>query len=326
MTKRIPYRFTCYNCGEDSGWRYLLFEARESIKQRSRIFAYNVTESQQEKTQDKANALLGRMITAQKGEVEKGIYRTVSEMLLPAFDDKCPFCNKRQAWNKDKNQRRLEPEINWDYIDAEQPEADNNDFTSQHSPIKYTIKNENYDFYETLAAHPHINLQNVLSVTSNDEYDIVIEKEYVEGERLSERLKYNITIETLNDYLLQICDITEHLQGLSLPLMFESLEMDDIIVCENNLLKITNLELIQPEIGSDASLNLAAKMIRQVPRKAARYFDRFLANCGDQLPTIDELRAEILDIPKRQKRLVLQIVFGLLVISLIFRRIIVRFF
>ena len=338
--KRIPYHFTCYFCGKVSDSRYLVFESQaDKSLPNKRVFSYNVTEKDEEKLGQKADKVLRQMVHYIKNEVDQGIYRTSSDMWIPSFNDECPYCNKHQKWNSLKNKNKSKPEIDWDYDDNQNETNDNSyvnlvDSSENSQNIisidnnrltnnikELIIKNGDYNVYKTLSCHTHINLQNVVSVTLNDDSNLVISQENAEGIMLSERMKHKLTSGVLCDFLLQICDIIDHLQSLSQPLGFITLSMNDIILCENNLLKISNLDTIQFNKTCEDAINLALQMIHCAPKMTNWSYNRLLRRNSNQLITSKELRNEIIEIPNRHKRIMIFFVALVITIALIIRRV-----
>jgi len=261
------------------------------------------------------------MINYQKKDIERGIFRTTPEMGLPAFNDICPHCERRQKWNAKKNKDSPKPVIDWEF---EEDNIQNEEESEQM--IKSDTGEGSNSVYETLINNPHINLRNIISFTQNDETNPIIVQERVDGETLAVHMQSDLTNDTFIDFLLQISDVMIHLQNLSRPIGFKNLYMDDIIVCEGNQVKISNLQVLEFSTNIKDGVNLIIQMIQQAPKKIARRYRDFLQICENQPISPNELRQEIIALPLQQKRIKMYIFTAIIIISVIFRRFIGRLF
>jgi hypothetical protein len=342
-TKCILYRFICVHCGRYSGWREMRFEARSDIsKKRLQVLnAVNITEKSINVLHGKAESILQQMVAYAKDEVSRGVYRTSSEMGLPAFNDICPHCQKRQNWNQnaDANSDVIvvspNPEINWEGdIDAIQEKDErqedripdslsslnqyeeirrlSSDSTHERvliretetSPlyVKHIIKNGRKDLYRRLRRLSHINLLKVLQVIQGEALDLIVIEEYTEGETLAEKVHKGIEKNVFEDFLLQICDVIELLGQLNPCIGFENISLEDFIVCNDNLLKFINLDSLILNEG-EKSAEFIKSLINESPERISSAYKNILKLCEEDTVSVGAIRAAIIKAAAKNKRI-----------------------
>jgi len=322
LTRRIPYRFICDECGKDSGWLDLTFSSRKDKSQPiKRKVTFNITSKEQEKLQFDVDSLLNAMINKQRMEVESGVYRLRPELGLPAFNDTCIYCLARQGWGRNGDNNTNKPDIIWDY---EELDVSKDDCTHNEEQIKLTatheIDRENINIYSVLSDNHHMNLENVLSVSSDKSSNAIVVQEKSSSEPLSKEMK-SMSVGVLDDILMQLCDVAAHLKSLEPSLGFIGLEVDDIVVSSQSQMKISNLKSIQLYKNDEDVANTVACLIRQFPKKFIKRYSQIISLHEEGLMTMPILYDCLIDINSHKKsKVIFLLIIAFFIVSIFFVR------
>ena len=142
---------------------------------------------------------------------------------------------------------------------------------------------------------------------------------------LKEKLTSGVTADQFLDYLLQLCDAVEFLSQQKPPVSHNAINANNIIICEDDLLKLTNFE--QATSGSLTNdMRSIGELICSIDAKYARKYRNIgKAGIANEFESIDELRNEIMKCAAVRNRRVYKYLLLLLAALLLFARVFRRF-
>jgi serine/threonine protein kinase len=190
------------------------------------------------------------------------------------------------------------PEIEWNYVQEVDVNADE-EIDANISPVEeipivekqISVKTSisNLSIYKQLLSKNNINILSVKEV--NDE-NIVFED--FNGITLAERLKSKLSIHDFEDYLQQICDALEFLHSQKKPISYNNLTADNIVIGEDNLLKLFNFNKADNITPISLDIEAVAKLILTVDEKYIKRYTSITKPCfNGAFKTFDEINTAI---------------------------------
>jgi hypothetical protein len=193
------------------------------------------------------------------------------------------------------------PEIEWNYIPEVNgdPDEDKNPaavpteiaeeipMVEQQILVKPFISN--LSIYKQLLSKDNMNILSVKEVNDNN---IVFED--FNGITLAERLKSKLSIHDFEDYFQQICDALEFLHSQKTPISYNNLTADNIVIGEDNLLKLFNFNKADNTTPIASDIESVARLMLTVNEKYINRYTSITKPCfNGTFKTFDEINTAI---------------------------------
>jgi hypothetical protein len=161
--------------------------------------------------------------------------------------------------------------------------------TTNLEPAIITVKTNKTDIYKQLKGKEHINILTIHQVTDGN-----ITFEDFNGITLQERLKSPLSAHDFEDYFTQICDALEFLHSQKKPISYNNLTADNIVIGDDNLLKLFNFNKADNGTPISQDIEAVAKLMLSVNEKYVKRYTSITKPCfNGKFTSFDEINMAI---------------------------------
>jgi hypothetical protein len=165
----------------------------------------------------------------------------------------------------------------------------NDPLTSDPEPAIITVKTNKTDIYKQLKGKEHINILTIHQVTDGN-----ITFEDFNGITLQERLKSPLSVHDFEDYFTQICDALEFLHSQKKPISYNNLTADNIVIGDDNLLKLFNFNKADNVTPISQDIEAVARLMLSVNEKYVKRYTSITKPCfSGKFTNFDEINMAI---------------------------------
>jgi serine/threonine protein kinase len=196
----------------------------------------------------------------------------------------------------DKHTTHNNPEIEWNYV----PTADDEivkdtlvkvipEIPVAEQQISINTASANFDIYKQLLGKEHLNILFVKEVNA----DNLIFEDF-NGITLAERLKSKLSVHDFEDYFQQICDALEFLHSQKKPISYNNLTADNIVIGEDNLLKLFNFNKADNTTPITSDIEAVASLMLTINEKYIKRYKSITKPCfNGTFKNFDEINSAI---------------------------------
>jgi len=179
----------------------------------------------------------------------------------------------------------------------------------------------NYKLFKQLKKCDYLNINKIIEVEKIPDGKIVIIEDYMEdAQTLRYHIENNMSINNFEDVLLQICDALIYLLSLKTPITYNNINIDNIIICDDNVVKIINFEKADFNANSKKDIKMFGELINNSGDKYAKKYRKIIKDCKDVYQTPSEIQKAI-----NASRRILGVKYSLLVLIGIIMMVLLRF-
>jgi hypothetical protein len=165
----------------------------------------------------------------------------------------------------------------------------NDPLTTNPEPAIITVKTNKTDIYKQLKGKEHINILTIHQVTDGN-----ITFEDFNGITLQERLKSPLSVHDFEDYFTQICDALEFLHSQKKPISYNNLTADNIVIGDDNLLKLFNFNKADNVTPISQDIEAVARLMLIVNEKYVKRYTSITKPCfSGKFTNFDEINMAI---------------------------------
>jgi hypothetical protein len=165
----------------------------------------------------------------------------------------------------------------------------NDPLTSNSEPAIITVKTNKTDIYKQLKGKEHINILTIHNVSQSD-----ITFDDFNGITLQERLKSPLSVHDFEDYFTQICDALEFLHSQKKPISYNNLTADNIVIGDDNLLKLFNFNKADNVTPISQDIEAVARLMLTVNEKYVKRYTSITKPCfSGKFTNFDEINMAI---------------------------------
>jgi hypothetical protein len=221
----------------------------------------------------------------------------------------------------DSHPKHNNPEIEWNYVPEDEESTDsellsedaitvdqtteiptsnapqsiiaeiisNDPLTTNPEPAIITVKTNKTDIYKQLKGKEHINILTIHQVADGN-----ITFEDFNGITLQERLKSPLSVHDFEDYFTQICDALEFLHSQKKPISYNNLTADNIVIGDDNLLKLFNFNKADNTTPISQDIEAVARLMLSVNEKYVKRYTSITKPCfNGKFTNFDEINMAI---------------------------------